>query len=89
MSLTRSPEVAAYWASVRRVLTTKGAALFSYSTGVHWTRAYKIDAVPGPYWHANTGSFTTRRRKQIGHDVTDLARHLVGFVVEVGTAETS
>ena len=78
--LTRSPEVAAYWALLERDDDENRGAIFVLDRN-SLERAYAIQIVPGPFWKTST-VFHDEAEEAIWDDVSDLARHLIGFVSE-------
>ena len=77
---TRSPEVAAYWALLKRDDDEyRGAILVLDRNSLE--RAYAIQIIPGPFWHTRS-LFHDEAEEAIWDDVSDLARHLIGLVRE-------
>ena len=76
--LTRSAEVAAYWAMVRRDDDEgRGSILIFNRRSLE--RRYKINAIPGPYWHTMT-TFHDEAEEEIWDDVIDVRNHLIDLV---------
>ena len=79
--LTRSPEVAAYWALSERDDDEKGGAILVLDRQ-SLERKYKVRAVPWPFWHTDE-VFHDEAEEEIWHDVTDIDMHLIGFVTQI------
>jgi hypothetical protein len=78
VSLTRSAEVAAYWALLERDNDEgRGAILIFDRQSLE--RRYKVEPNPEAYWHTNT-LFHDEAEEEIWDDVIDIGNHLVGFV---------
>jgi hypothetical protein len=78
--LTRSPEVAAYWALMEREDDEKrGAVLVLDRKSLE--RRYKICTVAAPFWHS-TEIFHDEAEEEIWDDVFDIHRHLVGLATQ-------
>jgi hypothetical protein len=76
--LTRSAEVAAYWALVRRDdCEGRGSILIFDRRSL--ARRYKIIANPKPYWHTET-TFHDEAEEEIWDDVVDVRSHLIDLV---------
>jgi len=80
--LTRSPEVAAYRALADRD-DDEGRGGIIVLRRKTLEIAYKLQAVPEPFWHT-AEVFQDEAEEEIWDDVVDLAQHLIGVVV-VGT----
>ena len=81
--LTRSPEVAAYWALIDRDTDEGRGGIFVLNRET-LELAYKLRAVPEPFWNGDD-LFHDEAEEEIWDDVLDLAKHLIGVVV-VGNA---
>lgn len=76
--LTRSPEVAAYWALLERDDDEAcGAILVLDRPSLE--RRYELVPVPEPYWHTNK-RFHDEAEEEIWGNVTDVPTHLLGVV---------
>ena len=76
--LSRSAEVAAYWALVRRDdCEGRGSILIFDRRSLE--RGYKIIANPEPYWHTET-TFHDEAEEEIWDDVIDVRSHLIDLV---------
>lgn len=76
--LTRSAEVAAYWALIERDDDEgRGSILIFHRRSLE--RRYKISANPEPYWHTKT-IFHDEAEEEIWDDVIDVNNHLIDFV---------
>lgn len=76
--LTRSAEVAAYWAMVRRDdCEGRGSILIFDRRSLE--RRYKIMANPEPYWETDT-TFHDEAEEEIWNDVVDVGNHLIDLV---------
>jgi len=76
--LTRSAEVAAYWAMIRRDDDEGRGSIFIFDRR-SLKRRYKIYANPEPYWHSKT-AFHDEAEEEIWDDIVDMGNHLVDFV---------
>ena len=81
--LTRSPEVAAYWAFMKRDDDESRGAILVFNRN-SLERRYKLQVVDQPFWHGED-VYHDEAEEEIWDDVIDLAQHLIGVVV-VGTA---
>ena len=76
--LTRSAEVAAYWAMIRRDDDEgRGSILIFDRRSLE--RRYKINANPEPYWRTKT-TFHDESEEEILYDVVDVGNHLIDLV---------
>jgi hypothetical protein len=76
--LTRSAEVAAYWASIKRDCDEgRGSILIFDRQSLE--RRYKVVPNPEVYWHSKT-LFHDEAEEEIWETVTDVHDHLIGFV---------
>jgi hypothetical protein len=76
--LTRSAEVAAYWALLDRQNDEGRGSIFIFDRQ-SLERRYKIDANPEVYWHSKT-RFQDEAEEEIWDNVVDVRNHLIGFV---------
>lgn len=76
--LTRSAEVAAYWASIKRDCDEgRGSILIFDRQSLE--RRYKVVPNPEVWWHTKT-IFHDEAEEEIWETVTDVHDHLIGFV---------
>ena len=78
MCLTRSAEVAAYWALVDRDNDEGRGSIFILDRQ-SLERLYKIEANPEVWWHSKT-MFHDEAEEEIWDNVVDIGNHLIGFV---------
>ena len=78
MCLTRSPEVAAYWALLQRDDHEARGGVFIFDRK-SLERRYELQFVPEPYWHSDD-VFHDEAEVEIWDDILDIGAHLVGFV---------
>src|SRR5262245_21235145 len=78
--LTRSTEVAAYWALSERDDDEKCGAILVLDRQSLESR-HKIQAVPGPFWHT-AKVFHDEAEEEIWDDVIDINIHLIGFATQ-------
>jgi hypothetical protein len=76
--LTRSPEVAAYWALLKRDNDEGRGSIFVFDRQCLASR-YEITCSPEVYWHSDT-TFHDEAEEQIFEDVTKIGDHLIGIV---------
>jgi hypothetical protein len=76
--LTRSPEVAAYWALLKRDNDEGRGSIFVFDRQ-SLTSRYKIQCNPEVYWHSDR-TFHDEAEEQIFDDVTKIGDHLIGIV---------
>jgi hypothetical protein len=76
--LTRSAEVAAYWALIDRDNDEGRGSIFILDRQ-SLERRYKIDANPEVYWHSKT-RFHDEAEEEILDNVVDVGNHLIGVV---------
>ena len=77
--LTRSAEVAAHWAMIRRQDDEgRGSILILDRRSLQ--RGYKINAVPFPYWKTKT-IFHDEAEEEIWDDVVEVRSHLIDLVL--------
>ena len=76
--LTRSAEVAAYWALLERNNDEGRGSIFILDRQ-SLERRYKIDANPEVYWHSKT-RFHDEAEEEILDNVVDVGNHLIGVV---------
>jgi hypothetical protein len=76
--LTRSAEVAAYWALLERDDDEGRGSIFILDRH-SLERRYKIDANPEVYWHSKT-RFHDEAEEEILDNVVDVGNHLIGVV---------
>ena len=76
--LTRSPEVAAYWALLPRDDDEARGGVFIFDRK-SLERRYELQFVPEPYWHSDY-LFHDEAEVEIWDDVLGIGAHLVGFV---------
>src|SRR2546430_15769997 len=74
--LTRSPEVAAYWALLKRDNDEGRGSIFVFDRQSLASR-YKINCNPEVYWHSDT-TFHDEAEEQIFDNVTKISDHLIG-----------
>jgi hypothetical protein len=75
--LTRSAEVAAYWAMIDRDHNGRASILIFDRRSLE--RRYKIKANPEVYWHSQR-TFHDEAEEEIWDNVIDVGNHLIGFV---------
>jgi hypothetical protein len=78
VSFTRSPEVAAYWALLKRD-NDEGRASILVCDRQSLASHYKIKCNPQVYWHSDT-TFHDEAEEQIFDNVTKIGDHLIGIV---------
>ena len=76
--LTRSPEVAAYWALLKRDNDEGRGSIFVFDRQSLASR-YEITCNPEVYWHSDT-TFHDEAEELIFEDVTKIGDHLIGIV---------
>ena len=76
--LTRSPEVAAYWALLKRDDDEGRGSIFVFDRQSLASR-YKIQFNPKVYWLSDT-TFHDEAEEQIFDEVTKIGDHLIGIV---------
>jgi hypothetical protein len=76
--LTRSAEVAAYWAMLRRDDDEGRGSIFILDRG-SLERRHKIRANPEPYW-LTKATFHDEAEEEIWDDVVDVRRHLIDVI---------
>lgn len=76
--LTRSAEVAAYWALLKRDNDEGRGSIFILERQSLECR-YKIEANPEPYWHSET-IFHDEAEEEIWDNIVDVGNHLIGVV---------
>jgi hypothetical protein len=76
--LSRSADVAAYWALVERDDDEGQASIFILNRD-SLERRFKIIANPGVFWHSRT-LFHDEAEEVICADVINVAKHLIGIV---------
>jgi hypothetical protein len=76
--LTRSPEVAAYWALLKRDNDEGRGSIFVFDRQSLASR-YKIQFNPEVYWLSDT-TFHDEAEEQIFDEVTKIGDHLIGIV---------
>ena len=76
--LSRSPEVAAYWAFTERD-DDEGRATILIFDRRSLERRYEINSNPEPYWHTDT-LYHDEAEEEIRDHIIDIGTHLVGFV---------
>jgi hypothetical protein len=76
--LTRSAEVAAYWALIKRDDDEGRGAILIFDRQSLEGR-YKIESNPEVYWHTRT-LFHDEAEEEIWGSVADIRKHLVGLV---------
>ena len=76
--LTRSAEVAAYWALIERDYD-EGCGPILILDRQSLQRRYKIEANPEVYWHTKT-IFHDEAEEEIWDTVVDVDKHLIGYV---------
>jgi hypothetical protein len=76
--LTRSAEVAAYWALLERD-DDEGRGSILILDRQSLEHRYRIEANPEPIWYSKT-SFHDEAEEEIFDNVVDVSNHLVGFV---------
>ncbi len=75
--LTRSADVAAYWASVERDDDVGRGSIFIFDRN-SLERRYKIEANPNVWWHSKT-LFHDEAEEEIWTDVINIGNHLIGI----------
>ena len=85
--LTRSAEVAAYWALIERD-DDEGRGSILILNRQSLQHQYQITANPEPYWHTKT-TFHDEAEEEIWGDVVDVSEHLIGIVLEPRRRQTS
>lgn len=75
---TRSPEVAAYWALLKRD-DDEGRGSILVCDRQSLASRYKIKCNPQVYWHSDT-TFHDEAEEQIFDNVTKIGDHLIGIV---------
>ena len=75
---TRSPEVAAYWALLKRE-DDEGRGSVLVCDRQSLASRYKIKCNPQVYWHSDT-TFHDEAEEQIFDNVTKIGDHLIGIV---------
>src|SRR6516225_3596125 len=75
---TRSPEVAAYWALLKRD-DDEGRGSIMVCDRQSLASRYKIKCNPQVYWHSDT-TFHDEAEEQIFDNVTKIGDHLIGIV---------
>ena len=78
MCLTRSAEVAAYWAFVPREDDEARGSIFIFDRQ-SLQRRYKVEANPEVYWHSET-TFHDEAEEEIRDNLVEIDNHLIGFV---------
>ena len=76
--LTRSAEVAAYWALLERNNDEGRGSIFILDRQ-SLERRYKIEANPEVFWHSKT-YFHDEAEEEIWDNVVDVGNHLIGVV---------
>jgi hypothetical protein len=76
--LTRSPEVAAYFALLERDDDEPRGAILVFDRK-SLERRYKVESNPEPFWHAEA-VFHDEAEEEIWNDVVDIGKYLIGFV---------
>jgi hypothetical protein len=76
--VTRSPEVAAYWALLERDYDEGRGSVFIFDRQ-SLERRYKVEANPEVDWHTDT-LFHDEAEEEIRANVIDIGNHLIGLV---------
>ena len=76
--LTRSAEVAAYWAFIPRYDDEGRGSIFIFDRQ-SLQRRYKVEANPEVYWHSET-TFHDEAEEEIRDNLVEIGNHLLGFV---------